>query len=53
MNKQNEFIKAELEKMYAIALLEYHDMNLLSGDIKSRNEQRQKALKVLIEKLKG
>jgi len=39
----------ELNKMYAVELLEYHDKNLLSGDNKSRSEQRQEQLKYCIE----
>ncbi len=37
-------IRARLETVLGITLLEYHDMNLLSGDPKSRNEEQQKIL---------
>lgn len=42
--KKAELLKAELEKMYAIELLEYHDKNHLSGDNKIRCERRQEML---------
>ena len=45
MRKKIEYLKAELEKMYAVELLEYHDKNHLSGDNKSRSEKRQEQLK--------
>ena len=45
MKKKLECLKAELEKMYAVELLEYHDKNHLSGDNKSRCEKKQEQLK--------
>jgi len=45
MKKKLEHLKAELEIMYAVELLEYHDKNNLVGDNKSRCEKRQKQLK--------
>lgn len=44
MLKKIEALKAELEKMYAIELLEYHDKNHLSGDDKTRSEAKLKQL---------
>lgn len=44
MNKKLEYLKAELEKMFAVELLEYHDKNHLAGDNKSRSEERQRQL---------
>lgn len=44
MEKKLEYLKAELEKMYAVELLEYHDKNHLTGDNKSRSETRQEQL---------
>ena len=44
MEKKLEYLKAELEKMYAVELLEYHDKNHLSGDNKSRCEKKQEQL---------
>ena len=44
MQKPIDYLKAELDKLYAIELLEYHDKNLLSGDNKSRSEARQEHL---------
>ena len=44
MLKKIETLKAELEKMYAVELLEYHDKNHLSGDNKTRSETRQEQL---------
>lgn len=41
-----ERLKAELEKMYGVELLEYHDKNHLSGDNKTRSEIRQGQLKL-------
>lgn len=45
MKKKLEYLKAELETMYAVELLEYHDKNHLAGDNKSRCEKRQEQLK--------
>ena len=45
MKKKLEYLKSELEKMYAVELLEYHDKNHLTGDNKSRCETRQEQLK--------
>ncbi len=44
MISKKDYLKAELEKMYAVALLEYHDKNHLLGDNKSRSETRQEQL---------
>lgn len=44
MKKKLEYLKAELETMYAVELLEYHNKNYLAGDNKSRSESRQKDL---------
>ena len=44
MQKPIDYLKAELDKLYAVELLEYHDKNLLSGDNKSRSEARQEQL---------
>ena len=49
MNNKIEQLKSELEKMYAVELLEYHDKNLLSGDNKSRSEDRQRQLEFTIK----
>lgn len=45
MEKKLQLLKAEIEKIYAVELLEYHDRNLLSGDPKIRSEVRQDQLK--------
>jgi hypothetical protein len=42
--KNQKQLKSELEKMYAIELLEYHDKNHLSGDNCKRSETRQEML---------
>ena len=42
-------IKSYLEQLYAIELLEYHNKNYLSGDNKTRSEERQRILKDCIE----
>lgn len=44
MDKKLQILRAELEKMYAVELLEYHDKNHLSGDNKTRSETRQEQL---------
>jgi len=49
MDKKLECLKAELEKMYAVELLEYHDKNHLSGNDKSRCETRLEQLKYAME----
>lgn len=49
---KKEFIKTELEKMLAIETLEYYDKNLLSGDNKTRSEDRIKTLNILINTIK-
>lgn len=48
MLKKLETLKAELEKMYAVELLEYYDKNHLSGDNKTRSETRQEQLQYSI-----
>lgn len=40
-----------LETVLATELLEYHDRNLLSGDIKTRSEDRQSRLRYVLSKL--
>jgi hypothetical protein len=40
------------EIIYAVTLLEYHDMNWLSTNEKVRNERKQELLRELITKLK-
>ncbi len=47
--KKLKLLKDELEIMYAIELLEYHNKNYLSGDNKSRSEERQEQLKRAIK----
>lgn len=44
MNKNLEYLEVELEKMYAVELLEYHDKNHLAGDNKTRSEKRLEQL---------
>lgn len=51
MERIIKILKAELEKMYAVELLEYHDKNHLSGDNKTRSETRQEQLKYAIKLL--
>lgn len=52
IQKRINDLNAELEKMYAVELLEYHDKNHLSGDNKSRSETRQQQLKYSMELVK-
>ena len=36
-----DLIRDRIETVLAIETLEYHDMNYLSGDVKSRNETKR------------
>ena len=45
----NKLLIAKLETLLAIELLEYHDMNHLSGDNKTRNEDKRMMLQHCIE----
>ena len=42
-------LKSQVEIMYAVEMLEYHDKNYLSGDNMTRCEQRQKSLQYCLE----
>ena len=44
MLRKLDLLKNELQKMYGVELLEYHNKNLLSGDNKTRCEDRQNDL---------
>lgn len=47
MDTVNEYarISADAQQLYAIELLEYHNINYLSGDNKTRSEIKQALLK--------
>ena len=44
MSNIQDSLKAILQEIYGVELLEYRDKNLLSGDNKTRSEWRQKRL---------
>ncbi|MFT8351311.1 hypothetical protein [Clostridium saccharoperbutylacetonicum] len=48
-NDDLEKVKSIVRKLYGIALLEYEDKNLLSGDNKTRCEKQQELLKEVYE----
>ena len=48
---QSQYIKSELQIMYAVELLEYHNKNYLSGNNKTRCEKRLEQLSDLLSKL--
>ncbi len=41
-------IRDMAETLLAVEALEYHDMNWLSGDLKTRNEQKQVLIRNII-----
>ena len=47
-NQKLEKAKAYAEQILAIEMLEYHNKNYLSGDNKSRSEEKQALLRELI-----
>ncbi|WP_238858968.1 hypothetical protein [Clostridium sp. YIM B02569] len=48
-NDDLEKVKSIIRSLYGIALLEYEDKNLLSGDNKTRSEKQQALLQEAYE----